>query len=258
MLLVYSIQNTIYACQTKSQCKFNFHYFDNKESKLSSSTILDRIYTILKNTWSAKDWWPSKAGPFETCLGAILTQSTAWSNAELALSNMKLKELISIKKVQEIHVQDLATIIQSSGYFNSKAKKIKYFANYVHQNYDGILLDFLKQPISKLRIELLGIYGIGNETADSIILFAANKPSFVMDSYTIRIFSRIGLLSENSDYPLAQKFFHENLPHKALLFQEYHALIVMLAQKNCHKSSPNCLECPIRKECATGSQNPIY
>lgn len=222
------------------------------------SLSLEHIHALLKNTWSTDDWWPNEVGPFETCLGAILTQNTSWFNAEKALSNMKTEGLVSLEKVHEIPINELATIIRSSGYYNAKAKKIKSFVDYVYDNYNGIICDLLKQPITKLRNELLEIYGIGNETADDIILFASNKPSFVVDTYTLRIFSRIGLIQEKLDYSTAQKFFHENLTNNTLLFQEYHALIVILAQTNCHKSLPECVTCPIQNECEWGSKKAIY
>ena len=222
------------------------------------SQRLEHIHALLKKTWSTDEWWPNEAGPFETCLGAILTQNTSWLNAEKALCSMKKEGLVSIEKVREIPINELATIIRSSGYYNAKAKKIKSFVDYVYANYNGIICDILKQPITKLRNALLEIYGIGNETADDIILFASNKPSFVVDAYTLRIFSRIGILQKNVDYSTAQQFFHKNLDNNTLLFQEYHALVVILAQNNCHKSLPECITCPIQNECEWGRKEVIY
>ena len=222
------------------------------------SQRLEHIHALLKKTWSTDGWWPNEAGPFETCLGAILTQNTSWLNAEKALCNMKKEGLVSIEKVREIPINELATIIRSSGYYNAKAKKIKSFVDYVYANYNGIICDLLKQPITKLRNALLEIYGIGNETADDIILFASNKPSFVVDAYTLRIFSRIGILQKNVDYSTAQQFFHKNFDNNTLLFQEYHALVVILAQNNCHKSLPECITCPIQNECEWGRKEVIY
>ena len=209
-----------------------------------------------------QNWWPVTEegkihpeysnGPktekqqLEVCFGAILTQNTNWKNVEKAIVNLNKNNLISINKIISIDNQKLAEIIRSSGYHNQKAKKLKNFCDFLQKNYWGRLQKFFQNDIQRLRKELLSINGIGPETADSIILYAARKPIFVIDAYTKRIMSRIGYKEQK--YEELQKLFMENLQNSEKLFNEYHALLVELGKNTC-KSRPLCEKCPINGYC---------
>ncbi len=207
--------------------------------------MLDKIYNILYKEFGPQKWWPTttKNKQFEVILGAILTQNTSWKNVEKAIKNLKQKNLIHPTKIAKSNQKSLAKLIKPSGYYNQKADRLKIIANFIIKN-----KNLEKQSIKIIRNKLLNVKGIGPETADSILLYALNKPSFVVDAYTKRIFSRIGLCKKEIDYHELQKIFHKSLPKKTKVYNEYHALIVALAKKNCSKK-PICRNCPITKLC---------
>ena len=176
----------------------------------------------------------------------ILTQNTNWKNAEKAIVQLNKKHLINIKKIMKIDNKKLALIIKSSGYHNQKAKKLKNFCSFLLNNYNGSIEKLFKSSIEKLRNELLSINGIGPETADSIILYAAKKPIFVIDAYTKRIINRVGF--KEDVYEELQKLFMDNLDLNEKLFNEYHALLVELGKNIC-KKKPLCDKCQINKMC---------
>ncbi len=178
----------------------------------------------------------------------ILTQNTAWKNVEKALSNLKKEKLIDFEKLAAVETAKLALLIKSSGYYNQKAGRLQLFARHVCGCYAGDVSKLLRKGVAELRNELLQLKGIGPETADSIILYAAGKPVFVVDAYTKRIFARIGISSESSSYDELQKLFTDNLPEDAKLFNQYHALIVELGKNVCRKK-PLCGTCPLIKLC---------
>lgn len=211
---------------------------------------ITRIYNKLLYKFGKQNWWPvtSNNPEFEIIIGAILTQNTSWKNVEKAIENLKKEELIDIKKINKINKNKLSRLIKSAGYFNQKAERLKIFMDYVDKNYKNNLKKFLKKDIKNMRKELLSIKGIGNETADSIILYAAEKPIFVIDAYTKRIFTRVGLIDENIGYEELQELFHDNLKKDYRIFNEYHALLVELGKNICVKK-PKCEICPINKEC---------
>ena len=186
-------------------------------------------------------------------LGAILTQGAAWTNVELALRNLKAANCWSLEAIHRRSQDELADVIRPSGYFNAKARKLKAFAGHVCQLYDGDLNAFLAQDTGKLRAELLSIHGIGQETADDILVYAARKPSFVIDSYTRRILQRMGLVpaGQKDRYQDYQALFHDHLPMEAPLFNEYHALLDRHAKEACTKT-PRCSSCCLRDLCRTG------
>ena len=192
-------------------------------------------------------------------IGAILTQSAAWTNVEQALNNLKTADCWSLDAIHRKDQADLAEIIRPCGYFNSKARKLKAFAAQVHDRYGGDLAIFLGQDLAPLRVELLSIYGIGPETADDILVYAAGKPSFVIDSYTQRILSRMGLAPQDeskakpNDYHSYQALFHDSLPPDPVLFNEYHALLDEHAKRACTKI-PQCQDCCLRGLCVTGKR----
>jgi len=213
---------------------------------------LNEIYRRLYRRYGPQGWWPGE-GPLDVVIGAILTQAAAWTNVETAMRNLKEAGCWSLEAIHRLPVDDLAIIIHSSGYFNAKARKLKAFAAHVAGVYGGDLSAFLGQELDPLRVELLSIYGIGPETADDILLYAAGKPTFVIDTYTRRIVQRLGVIGlETGDgYEAYQALFHDNLPHDALLFNEYHALLDRHAKEACAKT-PRCESCCLRDICATG------
>ncbi|VVB80988.1 Endonuclease III [uncultured archaeon] len=212
------------------------------------------IFSKLFSAFGPQHWWPikgeykprklSEQDRLEICIGAILTQNTSWKNVEKALDNLHENKLIDLKNLANIKEQKLAELIRCSGYYRQKAKKLKIFAQHVLKF--GSLKIFFEQK--NLRDNLLSIWGIGPETADSIILYSAEKPVFVIDAYTKRIMSRFGVCKSDVDYHELQGYFHERLPENHKLFNECHALFVELAKRNC-KKVPDCSSCPIKKSC---------
>ena len=189
-------------------------------------------------------------------IGAILTQAAAWTNVVMAMRNLTQAGCRSLDAIHRLPVDELARVIRPSGYFNAKARKLKAFAVHVVDRYGGDLSAFLGQELEPLRLELLSIHGIGPETADDILLYAAAKPSFVIDSYTRRIVQRLGVLvKERGDgYGAYQALFHDNLPHDTEMFSEYHALLDRHAKEACAKN-PRCDGCCLKDICATGRSN---
>src|SRR3972149_12314300 len=153
------------------------------------SNTLEKIYKKLFTAFGPQRWWPGDT-PFEVIVGAILTQNTAWKNVEKAIHNLKKAKVLQSKKMHDLSERELAKLIRPAGYFNIKAKRLKYFLNYLFDNYGGSLNRMFKKRTDALRRELLQVNGIGPETADSILLYAGNHPVFVVDAYTKRIFSR--------------------------------------------------------------------
>jgi len=180
-------------------------------------------------------------------VGAILTQSAAWGNVEKAIANLRQAKALSSKALRQMPLPELARLIHPCGYYNAKAFKLKSLAYWL-VGYDDNLDKLFATDTYYLRQQLLSIHGIGQETADSIILYAANKPLFVIDAYTRRIISRIGLAPENSSYSAYQAFFMGNLPADTQLFNEYHALLVCLAKNVC-RSHPLCSQCCLNNIC---------
>ena len=209
----------------------------------------DKLYDIyyrLSNRFGPQHWWPAE-GPFEVMVGAILTQSAAWSNVEKAITNLRVAGALSPARLRQLPLSDIASLVYSSGYYNAKALKLKSMANWLGEYCRDDLDRLFATEMGQLRRELLSVHGIGEETADSIILYAANKPVFVIDAYTRRIIDRIGLSPEKPTYAGYQRFFMDNLPPDADLFNEYHALLVCQGKNVCRKN-PACTDC-----CLAGS-----
>ena len=208
---------------------------------------LQEIYKILLKTFGKQEWWPMDGGfvprEWEVCIGAILTQNTNWQNVERALENLKRDKITNLERLLEINENKLAGLIRPSGYYNQKAKKLKAFSENVKKK--GSVKNFLKNI---KRNELLSMKGIGPETADSILLYAAGKPSFVIDSYTKRIFTRMGIVKKGIDYEELREFFERNLPRDVRIYNEYHALIVEMGKNIC-KPKPLCGKCPLEGKC---------
>ena len=212
---------------------------------MKNSIILKKIYDRLFSEFGPPNWWPGDT-PFEVVIGAILTQNTNWTNVKKAIRNLKDAKVFTPKKLNEIDIEKFAGLIKPAGYFNLKAKRVKKFINWLFENYDGSLTKLFKLDLQTLREELLSVNGIGPETADSIILYAANKPTFVVDAYTYRIFSRHELIPEDSTYDDIKYFFEENLPQDVQLYNEYHALLVYLGKDFC-KPKRKCEICPLNE-----------
>jgi len=210
------------------------------------STLL-QIYQKLIDRYGPQHWWPADE-PFEVIVGAILTQSAAWTNVEKAIANLKEAKALSPRALRQLSQPELTRLIRPCGYYNAKALKLKAFAQWLEKNYNDDLDKLFASDIAHLRQQLLSIHGIGEETADSIILYAANKPIFVIDAYTRRITSRIGITPDGDSYTAFQSLFMNNLPPDARLFNEYHALLVHLGKNVCRKQ-PLCLQCPLNDIC---------
>lgn len=208
------------------------------------STRLNEIYGLLLEAFGDQDWWPGD-GPFEVAMGAILTQNTNWSNVEKAIANLKKAGIMSAEGINDCPTEQLAELIKPAGYFNIKAKRIKSFVRWLFENCHGQIENLANRCVYDLREELLGIKGIGRETADSIILYAIDKPTFVVDTYTARVFIRHHLIDEFADYEQIKELFEGALPQETAIFNQYHALIVALGKKYCKKSKPDCANCPL-------------
>lgn len=208
--------------------------------------FLLRVYNLLYKKYGPRHWWPGDT-KLEIIIGAILTQNTAWGNVEKAIRNLKKERLLTVKKISRVSGRRLAGLIRPAGYYNIKAGRIKNFLNFLNGAYGGDIGRMFKTKPERLRNELLGINGVGPETADSILLYAGGKPVFVVDAYTKRIFSRHGYIREGADYGEAQSFFLENLPVDRELFNEFHALIVELGKGLCKSKNPLCNTCPLRR-----------
>jgi endonuclease-3 related protein len=210
------------------------------------SEILSDVYRRLLDRYGRQHWWPAK-GPFEVIVGAILTQSTAWTNVEKAIANLKAAGKLSPPALRSLSEPELAGLIRPCGYYNVKARRLKAFCNWLGEDYYDNLESLFKIEIGSLRGKLLKVYGIGEETADSIMLYAGNKPAFVIDAYTRRIIDRMELTPASRDYTGYQKLFTANLPEDARLFNEYHALLVCHAKKVCRKG-PLCQVCCLKRK----------
>lgn len=184
--------------------------------------------------------------------GAVLTQSAAWTNVEKAISRLKAADLLSPEAILEADEHYLAKAIRSSGYFNVKARKLKALSAWLQASYSGQADKLPYSDVTTLRKELLGVWGVGEETADSILLYACGKPVFVIDAYTRRIFSRLGLAEKEAGYDRLQGLFTSNLAADAAVFNEYHALIVRHAKEHC-RVKPVCKGCVLKAVCKFSS-----
>ena len=219
------------------------HQISPKFGRPSSGTLL-KIYKKLYEFYGPQGWWPGRSR-FEVIIGAILTQNTAWSNVEKAIKNLRIEGLLSSpRQLHNVSTKKLAHLIRPAGYYNIKSIRLKNFTTFLVTKYNGDLSRMAKIPTHRLRQELLAINGIGPETCDSILLYAFDRPVFVVDAYTNRIFSRHGLFSQDPTYELVQSIFIENLPSDEKVFNEYHALLVRLAKDHC-KTKPICGNCPL-------------
>jgi endonuclease-3 related protein len=205
--------------------------------------LLMEIYSKLYQAYGPRDWWPGETS-FEVMVGAILTQNTSWRNVEKAIQRLKEKRVLSPEGIFRLKKSQLASLIKSSGYYRIKADRLQAFINFLFEEFGGDLKKMGRERPGKLREKLLGVKGIGPETADSILLYGLKKPIFVVDAYTKRILSRHGVISEKASYEEVQKLFINYLPFDEKLFNEYHALLVYLGKTVC-KKIPRCEICPL-------------
>ncbi len=211
------------------------------------SQRLKEIYRRLMDGYGPQHWWPAE-GPFEVMVGAILTQSATWGNVEKAIASLKAAGALSPEVLRRLSLAELATLIRPCGYYNAKALKLKSLAQWLGEFCNDDLNQLFASDMAALRAQLLSIHGIGAETADSILLYAAGKPVFVIDAYTHRILSRLGLAPQGVSYTTCQALFMESLPADAGLFNEYHALLVCLAKNVCRRR-PLCPDCCLADIC---------
>ena len=204
---------------------------------------LSLIYKKLYRAFGPQHWWPGET-PFEVAVGAILTQNTNWGNVEKAIANLRNERKLNAAALHGLPAGRLASLIRPAGYFNIKAKRLKHFVDFLVREYHGSMAKMKKEEVDVIREKLLDVNGIGPETADSIILYALEKPVFVIDAYTKRVLSRHNILDHDSSYDKFQQLFHRNLGKDVQLFNEYHALIVSVAKKHC-KTKPICAGCPL-------------
>ena len=204
---------------------------------------LTHIYKKLYSAFGPQHWWPGET-PFEVAVGAILTQNTNWGNVEKAITNLKNERKLNAAALHSLPVGRLASMIRPAGYFNIKATRLKHFMDFLVREYGGSMAKMKQEEVDVIRKKLLAVNGIGPETADSIILYALEKPVFVIDAYTKRVLSRHNILDHDSSYDKFQQLFHRNLGKDVQLFNEYHALIVRVAKEHC-KTKPICAGCPI-------------
>ena len=204
---------------------------------------LTEIYDRLYAAYGPQKWWPGES-PFEVLVGAVLVQNTAWKNVERAIANLRQENLMTPSKLYAVPPQDLAELIRPAGYFRLKTQRLRNLLQLIVERYDGSLEAFFDQDVESLRRELLTVKGVGPETADSIILYAAGLPSFVVDTYTHRILSRHAWIEPEADYHQIKDHFESQLPIDVPLYNEFHALLVHLGHHHCRKT-PNCEECPL-------------
>jgi len=213
------------------------------------------IYNSLLKHFGPQHWWPGET-PFEVIIGAILTQNTSWDNVEKAIASLKASGKFTPEGLFRLQTEKLALLIRSSGYFNIKAKRLKNFLSFLFNDYEGDIDLMIKEDGPVLRHKLLNVNGIGPETADSILLYAAEHPIFVIDAYTKRIFSRHGYIGADSTYHQMQGLFMKYLPQDTCLYNEYHALIVRVGKELC-RANPHCDSCPVEYDLHKKGKNAI-
>ena len=205
-----------------------------------------RIFDLLLVAFGKRNWWPADSA-LEVMVGAILTQNTSWKNVEKAIASLKSEALLDTDKLYHIGVEELAQHIRSSGFYNLKARRLKAFITVLHDEFHGSVKKMKSVETWELRERLLAIPGVGAETADSILLYALQKPVFVVDAYTKRFLRNHHVYNGDTDYDAIQTFFTTHLPRNIYLYNEFHALIVCLGKQFC-KNQPACTSCPLQNE----------
>ncbi len=214
------------------------------ERGMQAQPPLDEYFNSLFTALGPQHWWPGKT-PFEVIVGAILTQNTSWKNVELAIANLREEGLLSLAGIERANPRHLAKLLRPSGYFRMKARKLRAFATFLRTEYQGSLRRMFATPPLVLREQLLRVWGIGPETADSILLYAGKQPVFVVDAYTKRMLARHGWISEKAKYENVRWMFERQFPGDVKRFNELHALIVHTGKTWCRPQKPLCGECPL-------------
>lgn len=204
---------------------------------------LQAIYKVLYKAFGPQYWWPGDT-PFEVAVGAILTQNTNWGNVEKAINNLKAAGALNANKLHEMPINKLAQLIRPAGYFNIKSKRLKSFIDFLTKHYNGSMKQMKSEDTNTIKEKLLSVNGIGPETADSILLYALEKPIFVVDAYTKRVLSRHNIMSHDESYDRFQGLFYLSLKKDVRLYNEYHALFVRVGKTFC-KPKPVCAGCPL-------------
>ncbi|WP_310600352.1 endonuclease III domain-containing protein [Desulfobulbus sp.] len=212
---------------------------------MATTDRLREIYDRMLAHWGPQHWWPAET-PLEVMVGAILTQNTAWKNVERAIANLKGAGVLSLTALAELPTALLAEYIRPAGYYNIKAGRLHNLLHFITDHHGDDLQSFLAQPLPQLREQLLSVKGVGRETADSILLYAAGLPIFVVDAYTHRILVRHQVIDEDFGYEAIQELFMDNLECDAQLYNEYHALLVRVGNVYCKKKNPACAACPLQ------------
>ena len=207
---------------------------------------LPRYYLALQGRFGPQQWWPARTR-LEVILGAILTQNTAWHNATLALRNLRQAGLLSWPALRRADSGALEAAVRPAGFYRQKARTIREFVAWLERRHSGSLRRLLAVPAEELRLQLLDLRGLGPETVDAILLYAAHYPHFVADAYTRRVLARHGFVPAAAGYHETQAFLHAHLPRRASLFNEFHALLVEVGKKHCRPQSPKCAGCPLEE-----------
>ncbi|MGA2983555.1 MAG: endonuclease III domain-containing protein [Terriglobia bacterium] len=218
----------------------------SEQGETAPGVILLRFYAALLESFGPQGWWPARTR-WEVIWGAILTQNTNWRNAALALKNLRKAGLLSWRRMRQVSLDKLEPLIRPAGFYRQKAQTLHNFVHWIEHAHGGSLDSLFAQDAPQARAQLLAIKGIGPETADAILLYSGRQPVFVADAYTRRVLSRHQLFSPSADYELTRKFLHQHLPPDDALFNEFHALLVEVAKRFCHRNAARCEECPLGK-----------
>lgn len=205
--------------------------------------MLKRLYDRLFEAFGPQHWWPGQS-PFEVVVGAILTQNTSWKNVERAIANLHEDGVLQLQSIRDLHIDELAELIRPAGYYRLKARRLKNLVEFVFAEYGGSLDEMFTTQLTTLREQLLRVNGIGPETADSILLYAGELPTFVVDNYTARVLKRHGWIEPEADYYAIKDQFESELETDVELYNEFHALLVRVGNHYCRKT-PKCDECPL-------------
>jgi endonuclease-3 related protein len=217
-----------------------------KQPGIPAGELLPRYYSVLRVRLGPQQWWPARTR-LEVILGAILTQNTTWHNATLALRNLRKSGLLSWQALRRACLSGLEACVRPAGFYRQKARTIRDFVGWLSREHAGSLDRLFSLPTEELRRRLLDLRGLGPETVDAIILYAAQRPRFVADAYTRRVLARHGFVSGAADYLQTQEFLHAHLPPDTSLFNEFHALLVEVGKKHCKPQSPRCAGCPLEE-----------
>jgi len=209
------------------------------------SVSLKRIYDRLFAAYGPQHWWPAHT-PFEVMIGAVLVQNTSWQNVRKAIGNLRRLDLLEPHALYAVPPEELEELIRPAGYFRIKARRLRNLLVLLVEHYEGSLEATFRTPLAELREQLLAVNGIGPETADSILLYAAGMPTFVVDTYTLRVLARHGWIAFDADYYQLQDHFESRLPDDVQLWNEYHALLVRVGKEHCRKR-PLCRGCPLEE-----------